>query len=66
MLVVEEHEVVGEYVIVGLREAREGEGYGDEVSGCWVGGVGWLVGAEGATVETGGAELIAEQGRRVC
>lgn len=60
VVLVEEGEEVGcEGGGVGLGEAREGKGAGDEEAGGGRGGRGWLMGVERATVEARGAELIS-------
>ena len=46
--------------MVGLFEAREGEGTGDEEAGGGGGGRGWLVWVEGTAVVARRAELVAE------
>ena len=53
------HEVGGEGVVVGLLEAREGEGTGCILARCWIGGFGRLVGMKGAAVVERRAELVA-------
>jgi len=63
VVLVEEGEEVGrEGGGVGLGEAREGEGAGDEEAGGGGGGRRWLMGVERAAVEAWGAELISRGG----
>ena len=53
------HEVGFDGGFVGLFQAREGEGAGDEVAGCWVGARGRLVWVERPAVVFGWFELVA-------
>lgn len=57
--VVEGEEVGREGGVVGLFEAGEGEGAGDEEAGGGIGGAGGLMGVERAAVVFWGAEFIA-------
>jgi hypothetical protein len=53
------HQVGGEGGMVGLLEARVGEGPGGEFSRCRVGGCGWLMRVEWAAIVFGWSELVS-------